>query len=94
MSQSSFVNIEGELTYPRLMPLNGIPFGREWTFLGALDARTGKHRLVRIVTSCINVMVPHRTCRWQPMNRSASEPAAGPLLDSARRMRRATVAAC
>ncbi|WP_175972107.1 hypothetical protein [Burkholderia sp. BCC0322] len=102
MDRSPLVNVEGELARPRLMPLDGIPFGHEWTFLGTRDAPIGECRLAGIKTSCIDVNTPHRTCHWWPLNGTAQGPAASPSRaelpaaapSSASRLRLATAAAC
>lgn len=77
MNPSSFVPVEGELARPRLMPLKGVPFGREWTFRSVPGARSGKAYLAELVTSCIDVKAPHRACRWMPLDSPAAAPAAG-----------------
>ncbi|MXN78414.1 hypothetical protein GR157_27195 [Burkholderia sp. 4701] len=98
MNPSPLVPVEGEIAHPRFMPLDGIPFGREWTFRGVSDARADDTFVARIVTSCIDVKFPHRACNWLPLRLSrpsvtrpaspASRPA--PVGGS----RRAMLAAC
>ncbi|MGZ2744072.1 hypothetical protein [Burkholderia stagnalis] len=98
MNPSPLVPVEGEIARPRFMPLDGIPFGREWTFRGTSDTRAGGAFVARIVTSCIDVTFPHRACNWLPL-RLQRPPAPGPALPlphpaSAGGSRRAMLAAC
>ncbi|WP_063898391.1 hypothetical protein [Burkholderia stagnalis] len=98
MNPSSLVPVEGEIARPRFTPLDGIPFGREWTFRGASDAHADNAPVARIVTSCIDVTFPHRACNWLPL-RLQRPPAPGPALPpphpaSAGGSRRAMFAAC
>lgn len=98
MNPSSLVPVEGKIARPRFMPLDGIPFGREWTFRGASDAHADNAPVARIVTSCIDVTLPHRACNWLPL-RLQRPPASGPALPlphpaSAGGSRRAMLAAC
>ncbi|PCE28568.1 hypothetical protein BZL54_28520 [Burkholderia ubonensis subsp. mesacidophila] len=74
MNPSPLVPVEGELAVPRFRPLDGIPLGREWTFRGTSDARSGSACVARTETSCIDVESPHRTCRWVPSNDAKPEP--------------------
>jgi hypothetical protein len=83
MTSSPLVPVEGTLARPRAAPLDGVPpFGREWTFRGMSGARPGKRCLATLTTSCIDIVAPHRTCRWQPLPvappSSAGVPAAAP----------------
>jgi hypothetical protein len=80
MPPSPLVPVAGALARPRVAPLDHVPsFGREWTFRGAPGARSGKHCLATLTTSCIDVGRPHRACHWQPQPMGASTPAsAGP----------------
>ncbi|RQS08936.1 hypothetical protein DIE07_16970 [Burkholderia sp. Bp9002] len=98
MNPSPLVPVEGEIALPRFMPLDGIPFGREWTFRSASGAHADNALVARIVTSCIDVAFPHRTCNWLPL-RLQRPPAPRPALPpshpaSAGGSRRAMLAAC
>ncbi|MDS0849693.1 MULTISPECIES: hypothetical protein [Burkholderia cepacia complex] len=80
MTPSPLVPVEGALARPRATPLDHVPpFGREWRFSGASDARPGRHCVATLTTSCIDVDRPHRACRWQPLPVAASLPASGRL---------------
>ncbi len=98
MNPSPLVPVEGEIAHPRFMPLDGIPFGREWTFRGVSDARANDTFVARIVTSCIDVKFPHRACNWLPL-RLSRPPVTGPALRASLPApvggsRRAMLAAC
>ncbi|KUZ81234.1 hypothetical protein WI36_05960 [Burkholderia ubonensis] len=74
MNPSPFVPVEGDLSIPRFRPLDGIPLGREWTFRGTSDARSGSAYTARIETTCIDVDAPHRACHWTPSSDAKPEP--------------------
>ncbi|WP_179402660.1 hypothetical protein [Burkholderia guangdongensis] len=88
MNRSSFVPVEGELAQPGITPLSGIPFGREWTFRGAVGARPRKSGVAKLITSCIDITAPHRACGWKPLLEpsDAVSPAAKPSPGIARRI--------
>lgn len=75
MNPSPLIPVEGEIARPRFMPLDGIPFGREWTLRRSSDAHADGTFVARIVTSCIDVAFPHRACSWLPLRPPASVPA-------------------
>lgn len=76
MIPSPLVPVEGALARPRINPLDQVPpFGREWRFSGASDARPGTNCVATLTTSCIDVGRPHRACQWQPLPVAASLPA-------------------
>ncbi|KVM55936.1 hypothetical protein WJ58_13855 [Burkholderia ubonensis] len=74
MNPSPFVPVEGDLAVPRFRPLDGIPLGREWTFRGTSDARSGSAYTARTETTCIDVDAPHRACHWTPSSNAKPEP--------------------
>ncbi|AYZ67669.1 hypothetical protein EGY31_32015 [Burkholderia multivorans] len=74
MNPSPFVPVEGDLSIPRFRPLDGIPLGREWTFRGTSDARSGSAYAARTKTTCIDVEAPHRACHWTPSSDAKPEP--------------------
>ncbi|KVZ15635.1 hypothetical protein [Burkholderia ubonensis] len=74
MNPSPFVPVEGDLAVPRFRPLDGIPLGREWTFRGTSDARSGSAYTARTETTCIDVDAPHRACHWTPSSNAEPEP--------------------
>ncbi|WP_431821757.1 hypothetical protein [Burkholderia sp. F1] len=97
MNQSPLVPVEGELAVPRFRPLDGIPLGREWTFRGTSDARSGSACVARTETSCIDVDAPHRTCHWTPSSDAKPEPVVvrpRSHADAAAPARRAMLASC
>jgi hypothetical protein len=66
MNPSLSVAGEGNIARPRPTPFSGVPFGSEWTFRGARDARSGSSCLAGTITTCIDVLAPHRCCSWTP----------------------------
>ncbi|KWK86750.1 hypothetical protein WM16_28530 [Burkholderia ubonensis] len=74
MNPSPFVPVEGDLAVPRFRPLDGIPLGREWTFRGTSDARSGSAYTARTEATCIDVDAPHRACHWTPSSNAKPEP--------------------
>jgi hypothetical protein len=88
MNRSSFVLVEGELARPGAAPLSGIPFGREWT--GTPGPRSRKNGVAKLITSCIDITAPHRSCGWKPLHEptpaAAAPPAAKPKAVERRRI--------
>jgi hypothetical protein len=80
MTPSPLVPVEGALARPRIHPLDDVPpFGREWRFPDASDARPGRNCVATLTTSCIDVDRPHRACQWEPLPVAASLPASARL---------------
>ncbi|WP_080494544.1 hypothetical protein [Burkholderia ubonensis] len=97
MNPSPFVPVEGDLAVPRFRPLDGIPLGREWTFRGTSDARSGSPYTARTETTCIDVDAPHRACHWMPSSNAKPEPVVvhpRSHPDAAAPARRAVLASC
>ncbi|KWE95021.1 hypothetical protein [Burkholderia ubonensis] len=97
MNPSPFVPVEGDLAVPRFRPLDGIPLGREWTFRGTSDARSGSPYTARTETTCIDVDAPHRACHWTPSSNAEPEPVVvhpRSHPDAAAPARRAVLASC
>ncbi|KVL09525.1 hypothetical protein [Burkholderia ubonensis] len=97
MNPSPFVPVEGDLAVPRFRPLDGIPFGREWTFRGTSDTRSGSPYTARTETTCIDVDAPHRACHWTPSSNAEPEPVVvhpRSHPDAAAPARRAVLASC
>ncbi|KVO03683.1 hypothetical protein WM34_02610 [Burkholderia ubonensis] len=97
MNPSPFVPVEGDLAVPRFRPLDGIPLGREWTFRGTSDARSGSAYTARTETTCIDVDAPHRACHWTPSSNAKPEPVVvhpRSHPDAAAPARRAVLASC
>ncbi|AOK16047.1 hypothetical protein WT26_08460 [Burkholderia cepacia] len=97
MNPSPFVPVEGDLAVPRFRPLDGIPLGREWTFRGTSDARSGSAYTARTETTCIDVDAPHRACHWTPSSNAKREPVVvhpRSHPDAAAPARRAVLASC
>ncbi|KVW21217.1 hypothetical protein [Burkholderia ubonensis] len=97
MNPSPFVPVEGDLAVPRFRPLDGIPLGREWTFRGTSDARSGSPYTARTETTCIDVDAPHRACHWTPSSNAKPEPVVvhpRSHPDAAAPARRAVLASC
>ncbi|KWH20020.1 hypothetical protein WL97_00720 [Burkholderia ubonensis] len=97
MNPSPFVPVEGDLAVPRFRPLDGIPLGREWTFRGTSDARSGSPYTARTETTCIDVNAPHRACHWTPSSNAEPEPVVvhpRSHPDAAAPARRAVLASC
>ncbi|AOJ61947.1 hypothetical protein WJ32_05370 [Burkholderia ubonensis] len=97
MNPSPFVPVEGDLSIPRFRPLDGIPLGREWTFRGTSDTRSGSAYTARTETTCIDVDAPHRACHWTPSIDAKPEPVVvmpRSHMDAAAPARRAVLASC
>jgi hypothetical protein len=76
MTPSPLVPVEGALARPRIHPLDDVPpFGREWRFPDASDARPGRNCVAMLTTSCIDVDRPHCACQWEPWPAATSAPA-------------------
>ncbi len=73
MSQPSFLTVEGELARPSLLPLLGLPFGREWT-IGKSASPCPLGYCATLWTYCIDVMAPHPSCRWGATTCESADP--------------------
>ncbi|WP_186270564.1 hypothetical protein [Burkholderia gladioli] len=73
MSQPSFLTVEGELARPSLLPLLGLPFGREWT-IGKSASPCPLGYCATLWTYCIDVMAPHPSCRWSATTCESADP--------------------
>ncbi|WP_186102663.1 hypothetical protein [Burkholderia gladioli] len=78
MSQPSFLTVEGELARPSLLPLLGLPFGREWT-IGKSATPFSLGYCATLWTYCIDVMAPHPSCCWGVATCEPADPLEVPI---------------
>jgi hypothetical protein len=88
MSTIPFVQVEGAIALPRVLPLDHIPppFGREWMLLPphfSLRAEMKALYAAIMRTVCLSAEAFRATCRWDlrgdPNRRTMPEPAAAPV---------------
>jgi hypothetical protein len=88
MSTIPFVQVEGAIALPRVLPLDHIPppFGREWMLLPphfSLRAEMKALYAAIMRTVCLSAEAFRATCRWDlrwdPDRRTMPEPAAAPV---------------
>ncbi|WP_027795362.1 hypothetical protein [Paraburkholderia acidipaludis] len=88
MSTIPFVQVEGAIALPRVLPLDRIPppFGGEWRLLPPhFSLRIEMKALYAAImrTVCLSAEAFRAACRWDLHRRTIPEPAGAPIGDSA-----------